>query len=154
VQKSGYCLSRFALHARKYVAICVEGDRDRRVAEAFTDNLRVDAGLQGVRGMRMPQVVQANAPDPSETHAPLKVVAEQRGVDRVPILGGKDKAVIVDRRRGRAMCAKERTRPGVERDQPPAALRLWRRDPCLVVDLDNCLDNVQFASGSVDVAPA
>jgi hypothetical protein len=39
------------------MGVDVEGERNRRVAEALADDLRVDAGRQRERGVGMPEVV-------------------------------------------------------------------------------------------------
>ena len=51
---------RLFLHRRDGVRVGVERDRDGGVAEALTDDLGVDAGLQGQGGVRVAQVVQAD----------------------------------------------------------------------------------------------
>ena len=145
------------LHARKYVAVRVERDRDCRVSESLADDLRMDACPQGVCGVGVPQVVKPNPAHAGEPDSPLEVVAEQRRVDRISAFGGEDETVVVERRRsgrrGRTTSSEKFSGLPVEGDQASTALRLGRGDPCFVRDFDDCLHDVEFAGRLIDVAP-
>ena len=56
-------LGSLPLHAGEHMAVGVERDRDRGVAEPFAHDLRVNASSQSMRGMRVAQVMETNPPD-------------------------------------------------------------------------------------------
>ena len=61
-------LGRLLLHRWDGVRVGVQGDRDGRVPEALTDDLGMDAGLQGQGGMGVSQVVQSDRRQQGPVH--------------------------------------------------------------------------------------
>jgi len=62
------------------VAVRVEGEGDRRVAELFLDHLRVDAGLERWRGHRVAGVVRRNFGTPARLTASSSIFVKRRVV--------------------------------------------------------------------------
>jgi hypothetical protein len=61
LQRSVNTLGSILLHSRKYVAVEVERDPDLGMAEPFAGDFRMDAVRQHVSGVRMTQVMEADA---------------------------------------------------------------------------------------------
>ena len=86
VYECRYRLGRLALHAREYLAVGIEGDRNRRVAEPLAHDLRMNARAECVCRVRMSQIVEADPRKPGAADKALKAVAELTGVDWISTL--------------------------------------------------------------------
>jgi len=63
---------RVLLHGRDRVRVRVERDRNRGVAEALLDDLRVDARLERDRRVRVAQIVQPDLRQPGVAHVVIE----------------------------------------------------------------------------------
>ncbi len=64
------------------------------MSEALAHNLGVDAGLQGERGVRVPQVVEADARQPEPVDAPGEPPGSVGGVDRAAVVAADDEVAV------------------------------------------------------------
>jgi hypothetical protein len=85
----GDLLRGFFPDARHHVRVGVERDGDARVAEAFADDLGMDACLQREGCMPVAQVVESDARQPSSPHVPVEPPGEEVWVNRPAILAAE-----------------------------------------------------------------
>jgi len=64
-QHSVNAIHRFGLHSRQHMGIKIDGDTDARMPQPLLRDLRMDAGLEHVRGMGMPQIMEADMTEPA-----------------------------------------------------------------------------------------
>ena len=69
---------------RSHVGVQVERDADGGVAEPFADDLRVDAGLEGERGVGVPQVVEADRRQSRRGDELAELLVNTSGCSRTP----------------------------------------------------------------------
>jgi hypothetical protein len=74
------------------VRVGVQSDREGGVPEALGDDLRVDAGLQRQRRVRMPQVMQADLRQQRLLDRLAPVARDRLGVEGGAVLGREDEA--------------------------------------------------------------
>ena len=67
------------------MAVDVEGDGDRRVAEPLAHHLRMHAGAEGERRRGVAQVVQAYSGQAALGHGDAEQVGDPIGVDRYAV---------------------------------------------------------------------
>jgi hypothetical protein len=73
------------------MGVGVKRDGDGGVSEALGDYLGMDAGLQRQRGVRVAQVVQADAWQQRSLHRLAEVARHRLRVEGGAVLGGEDK---------------------------------------------------------------
>src|SRR5215218_332958 len=116
------------------------------MAEPLAHDLRVDSDLQRVRGVRVPQIMKPNPGHSGETNAALEVVTEHRGMDRTAARRREHELAVIESRvtrfRVRQSSCQDLARSIVECDEPPTPFCFRRGDTRLMVDLDNCLDDM------------
>ena len=146
VYECRYRLGSLALHAREYVAVGIEGDRNRRVAEPLAHDLRMNARAECVCRVRMSQIVEADPRQPGAADKALKAVAELTGVDWISSSREQQtsRVEVVSELRRPAVGGEELASLGVQRDQPSAPFRLRRRDMNRMVHLHDSLDDLKL----------
>ncbi len=97
----------FGFHRRDRVAVDVHRERDGRVTQPFTDDLRMNAGGESQSRECVPEVVKPDAREAAIAHVPVEHLREAVRVD--------GNAVIADRTRRRL----RRPRPADRRPPPP-----------------------------------
>lgn len=71
----------FRMKRGSHVAIGVEGERDRAVAEKLLNHLWTDASIQQMRGRGLPQVVDSDSTDSRLLEGSTKRFARPGSVD-------------------------------------------------------------------------
>jgi hypothetical protein len=86
---------RLCLHARDDVGVLLECECRRLMPEPLADHLDRDTGLEGERGVRVPEVVQPDGSQVRLLDQPLERLAERVRVDRLAVLLGHDEVVVL-----------------------------------------------------------
>jgi hypothetical protein len=72
------------------VGVDVQGHGHGRVAKAFTNDLRVDAGLEGEGGVSVAQVVEPDPGQPGALEVPVEQPPDVLGVQQCAVGTGED----------------------------------------------------------------
>lgn len=89
-----------ALEAESYVGAHACGDADVGVSEEFLDDDEIDALLQLQGRGRVPEIVEADRPEPCAVEEAAKAAGEVGGVERSALRGSEDELVVRPARSG------------------------------------------------------